>query len=88
MYLNVLAKYILKALKKNSMKLSLIQLELRDEQLIFVFWYFPKFWAGRQDVISSVVKPLIPLATKKFSLFLCSLIFKSTLQFLVVVVFY
>lgn len=29
-----------------------IQLELRDEQLIFVFWYFPKFWAGRQDVIS------------------------------------
>lgn len=37
MYLNVLAKYILKALKKNSMKLSLIQLELRDEQLIFVF---------------------------------------------------
>lgn len=39
-------------------------------------------------MISSVLKPLIPLATKKFSLFLCSLIFKSTLHFLLVVVFY
>lgn len=39
-------------------------------------------------MISSVLKLLIPLATKKFSLFLCSLIFKSTLHFLVAVVFY
>lgn len=39
-------------------------------------------------MISSVLKPLIPLATKKFCLFLCSLIFKSTLHFLLVVVFY
>lgn len=39
-------------------------------------------------MISSVLKPPIPLVTKKFSLFHHSLLFKSILHSLSVVVFY